>query len=177
MQITWPARKGREGSWVMNGDELRTAGLTWSLSYRCFPGFRHRSLPHLCLGFHLMQKKKLGNFSCNSSHHISSQKMNSQIVWEIIFFSLSNWERFGTQEHSSLLTDLRQVTQLVLRHSLPHKSTLRIATQKTATGSFSSKKVGSRHHNILRPYKELTMLLTCSALKTKQKVQMLLCFS
>lgn len=57
MQITWPARKGREGSWVMNRDELGTAGLTWSLSYRCFPGFRYRSLPHLRLGFHLMQNK------------------------------------------------------------------------------------------------------------------------
>lgn len=37
----------------MNRDELGTAGLAWSLSYRCFPGFRYRSLPHLRLGFHL----------------------------------------------------------------------------------------------------------------------------
>lgn len=60
-QITWPAGKRGEGSWVMNGDELRTAGLTWSLSYRCFPGFGHRSLPHLRLGFHLMQNKARRN--------------------------------------------------------------------------------------------------------------------
>lgn len=116
-------------------------------------------------------KKKLGNFSCNYPPHISSQKINSQTVWEIIFFSLSHWERSGTQELSSLLADLKQVTLPVLRHSLPHKSILRISTQKTATESFSSERVGSgcNNNNILRPYKELTMLLIHNALKTTIK--------